>query len=232
MKEAIIIDLNGHYIEPTIVDDDFNEIEEIKDTITLETIAYIIPDKVPEGLYIPQWDFNVLEWIEGLTQEEIDTIRNTKQPLTESDKINLLSVNTDTNFNLAKAEIDIKTKIANGEITATNFADLTPEEQSITKLALFKEYSPKPSDISKSLSAIEFALVGLYKILDKAIDRTRLTSDELTFFDALVSTFNLNDMPITDTTDWRYQYLHTQFEETQVNRQAYFAKKIEVIGEI
>ncbi|MBB6670292.1 hypothetical protein [Cohnella nanjingensis] len=99
MKEAIIADLNGKYQEPTIVPDEQTGVTPIyaapeppeegeePEEKEPEVIGYIVAEKVPDGLYLPRWDFINSEWIEGLTQEEIDAIRNAPQPVTSEQRI-------------------------------------------------------------------------------------------------------------------------------------------------
>jgi len=85
MKEAIKTDLNGLYIEPVIVplsQTGVTEIREIAPSETEETLTgYIVAEKVPEGLFMPRWDFSNSMWIEGMEQEQIDEIRNAPRPL-------------------------------------------------------------------------------------------------------------------------------------------------------
>ncbi|NRQ54495.1 hypothetical protein [Brevibacillus sp. HD1.4A] len=144
----------------------------------------------------------------------------------------LLQQETKVDITQAKKEQDIRDKIAAGQITPDNFSTLTIEEQELVKLVLFKDFAPTNEDVPKALSAVEFGLVALFKLLGKAIDRTKLTQEEQAFLDGLVGIIGLNDMPINDTTDWRYQYFHQQFEQTQQNRQEYFNKKMSVTGTI
>jgi hypothetical protein len=151
-------------------------------------------------------------------------------PLTPEEQLTLLQKAVNINVDQAKKEQEIRDKINVGEITAKNFSALPTDEQDLVKLVLFKDYSPTKEDIPKALSAIEFGLVALFKLLGKAIDRTKLTQEEQDFLDAMVGVVGLNDMPINDTTDWRFQYFQQQFEHTQQNRQEYFSKKMSVIG--
>ncbi|WP_217595499.1 hypothetical protein [Cohnella sp. GbtcB17] len=127
MKEAHIVDLEGHIIESIIVTDDRTGVmplyedrapEEEGGQPTEIVVGYIVAEKVPEGLYQPRWDFAAYDgyqtavtesrlayaqaysdwshededtrgdepvltlpeapafWVEGLTQAEIDAIRN------------------------------------------------------------------------------------------------------------------------------------------------------------
>lgn len=78
MKLYRRIDDEDYFIEdvlleeiPYVYDEEFNK---IYDTHYIET-------QVPEGLYLPKW--NGTEWIEGMTVEEIEEIKNTPvdQPL-------------------------------------------------------------------------------------------------------------------------------------------------------
>lgn len=65
-----IIDENGLFIR-----DDF--VEELTE-LTIET-------QCEGGFYKPKW--NGKEWIEGLTQTEIDTIKNVQVPKTEIEEL-------------------------------------------------------------------------------------------------------------------------------------------------
>ncbi|WP_144846637.1 hypothetical protein [Paenibacillus cremeus] len=193
-------------------------------------------EKLTNNIVVPYPDYKyssrseIIDHLQnGIVPEGLQLHLERKQNI---ENISLLSVATEVDLESTKREVDAKNKISVGEITSTNFSQLSQDEQDTVKLVLFKEYSPAPLDQAKALSAVEFALVSLAKILNKSIDRTKLTQSELDFFDALVGTFNLNDMPIDDTTDWRYQYLHKQFESTQANRQEYFNKKLNVIGKV
>ena len=76
------IDDSGYFIEdvlleevPYTYDEEFN--------IIYDTHYIEIP--VPQGMYKPKWDG--AEWIEGLTQEEIDNITNKHVELAEIEKI-------------------------------------------------------------------------------------------------------------------------------------------------
>ncbi|MEK3744700.1 hypothetical protein NST23_18630 [Brevibacillus sp. FSL K6-0770] len=152
------------------------------------------------------------------------------RPLTPDEQLELLQKETKVDVALAQREQDIRERIATGEIKASTFSSLTAEEQDLVTLVLFKDYSPAKEEIPKALSAVEFGLVVLFKLLGKAIDRTKLSAEEQQYLDAMLTTINLNDMPINDTNDWRYQYFHQQFEKTQQNRQDYYNAKMTVTG--
>lgn len=62
------IDANGFFIEDT----PFYE-------------EGVIDIECPEGFSKPKWDDE--KWIEGATQEEIDAINNTAQPLTTEERV-------------------------------------------------------------------------------------------------------------------------------------------------
>jgi len=196
--------------------------EEVRD----QCVAYDAPDipepdNVPEGKYYRRFYHPTTN---TFTFEFFD------RPLTPEEQLNLLQKETKVNVSQAKKEQEIRDKIAAGEITAATFSTLTAEEQELVTLVLFKDYSPAKEEVPKALSAVEFGLVVLFKLLGNAIDRTKLSAEEQQFLDAMVATINLNDMPIDDVTDWRYQYFHQQFEKTQQNRQEYYNKKMAVTG--
>lgn len=69
MKKVLKIDSNGFFIEDVILKDD-----EITPNDCIEIFC-------PDGFFKPRW--NGSEWVEGLTQEEIEAIKNVpvEQPL-------------------------------------------------------------------------------------------------------------------------------------------------------
>jgi hypothetical protein len=168
-----------------------------------------------------------------ITQEQFDQkVEEAKKDIKENPKgvHAVIQANVGDNYQLAEAEIEMKKRIDNGEITSANFGELTVEEQEIVKLVLFKQYSPKKEQTAKSLSGIEFLAIMLVKFLDKTMDKTLLTVEEQSLFDTLVTIINKNDMPINDTTDWRFAYFDYEFTKVQNNRNDYFAKKMDVTG--
>jgi hypothetical protein len=170
-----------------------------------------------------------------ITQEQFDQkVDEARKEIKENPKgvHAVIQANVGDNYQLAEAEIEMKKRIDAGEINPENFGELTVEEQEIVKLVLFKQYSPKMKDVSVNLSAIEFCLISLAKIVDKTIDKTLLTVEEQDFFNSLITTINLNDMPINDTTDWRFSYFDYQFRKVQDNRNAYFNEKMNVTGTV
>ncbi|MBB6674501.1 hypothetical protein [Cohnella nanjingensis] len=100
MKEAIIINNEGIYVGPIIVSDDFFgaspvyeaqglvEIDEKPEE--LQITGYTIAERVPEGLFLPKWDFVESRWVEGLSAEEIEAIRNAPQPESPQQQIEKL----------------------------------------------------------------------------------------------------------------------------------------------
>lgn len=69
MKKVLKIDDNGFFIEDVILEN-----EEIIPDDCVET-------ECPQGFYKPRWDG--AKWIEGLTQEEIEELKNKPIPKTE-----------------------------------------------------------------------------------------------------------------------------------------------------
>lgn len=61
MKQIIKVDSDGVYIEPVIIEDED------------ETPSDCIETPCPDGFYKPKWSGS--EWVEGLTQSEIDVIK-------------------------------------------------------------------------------------------------------------------------------------------------------------
>jgi hypothetical protein len=66
VKQVFKIDDQGFYVEPVIIGDD----EELGENL--------IETPIPEGFYRPKWNGN--EWVEGLTSEEIEALKQQHQP--------------------------------------------------------------------------------------------------------------------------------------------------------
>lgn len=69
MKKIIRIDETGLFIEDVLIKED-----ELIPTDCIEIYC-------PNGFYLPKW--NGTEWVEGLTQDEIDALNNQPRELTE-----------------------------------------------------------------------------------------------------------------------------------------------------
>jgi len=76
MKKVLRIDNNGFYIEDVILKDGE------------ATPSDCVEIQCPDGFYKPKWDGT--QWIEGLTQAEIDALNN--QPVTPSESDRLSAV--------------------------------------------------------------------------------------------------------------------------------------------
>jgi hypothetical protein len=73
MKQVFRFDANGFYMEPVILEDD----QQVPSDCT--------ENKPQDGLYKGQ--FLNGEWVESLTDEEINTIKNASHPPTEIDTL-------------------------------------------------------------------------------------------------------------------------------------------------
>lgn len=148
------------------------------------------------------------------------------------ENIHLLEEQAKVDLIQARAEKDVEEKIDAGLITADNFNLLDTVEQELTKLVLFKRYSPNQNTIPKALSSTEFFLITIMKLLDKTMDRSNLSVEENDFFENVMNSINLNDMPINNTSDWRFNYMLSVFEQVQQNRNEYFQTKQAITGSI
>jgi hypothetical protein len=66
VKQVFKIDDDGFYVEPVIVSDN-DELD-----------GNLIETPIPEGFYRPKWDGE--KWVEGLSQEEIEQLKQQNQP--------------------------------------------------------------------------------------------------------------------------------------------------------
>lgn len=135
MKAVPKVDANGLYIEDVIQDDAFSGIVPFyTDPIDTESsvVSYLIGTVVPSGLYQPKWDLKNEQWVEGLTQAEIDSLKelSNSQPAT-----NLTQMQQElTNTQLALA--DTFEQLATSQQETTNLqlavADLYEQLTSVT----------------------------------------------------------------------------------------------------
>jgi hypothetical protein len=91
-KECFEVDENGRIIEVY-----FYTFEEIEDEISKG--KRIIEFGWTDIIYTPKFDFGANKWVEGLTQEEIDTIQQNQPPpgptlseLKEENRLNALAI--------------------------------------------------------------------------------------------------------------------------------------------
>lgn len=99
MKAVPKVDANGLYIEDVIQDDTFSGIVPFyTDPADTESpvVSYLIGIAVPSGLYHPKWDLENEQWMEGLTQAEIDELKKSSnsQPTTDITQIQQELTNT------------------------------------------------------------------------------------------------------------------------------------------
>lgn len=90
MKAVPKVDANGLYIEDVIQDDTFSGIVPFYTDPTdkeSSVISYLIGTAVPSGLYQPKWDLENNQWIEGMTQKEIDELNNQPVPISSDQRI-------------------------------------------------------------------------------------------------------------------------------------------------
>lgn len=90
------IDEQGFYVEsvifdkiPTIIEIQIIDGQEVE--VEVNNPNYITKGWQGKSLYKPKWNFILDDWEEGLTQNEIDDIKNMGIPLTQDDII-LLSI--------------------------------------------------------------------------------------------------------------------------------------------
>jgi hypothetical protein len=87
MKEAILVDVDGLYKEPVLVDDSESGVSEIYETPEpTEAVpepepvvtGYRIAVQVPEGLYLPKWDSLAVAWVEGKVFDPAQVLADAK----------------------------------------------------------------------------------------------------------------------------------------------------------
>lgn len=71
MKIVPFVNKEGYFVKDVLEDQSF------VGTVLLEDgSGTIIAAPVPAGLYKPRWDFESKQWVEGLSAEEIEKIKN------------------------------------------------------------------------------------------------------------------------------------------------------------
>ncbi|PEL12657.1 hypothetical protein [Bacillus sp. AFS017336] len=96
MKRVYRIDLEGFYVEDVILEDEAN----------LPSDCIDMPE--PIGFYKIKYDAVTKKWVEGLSQEEIDVIRNATIPPTEIERLNeQMDYLVDVDFRLSLVELGL-----------------------------------------------------------------------------------------------------------------------------
>jgi hypothetical protein len=94
MKQINQVDVEGLYIGPVIASD-----EQISRHLNQEdefTLGMVVIAPIPEGFYHPKW--NGSDWVEGLTEEQIEAVKNIP---TEPSEIEVLKAqNADLNLQI------------------------------------------------------------------------------------------------------------------------------------
>ena len=93
MRQVYKINKNGYYIEPVILKKD----KYIPDDC--------IEEKPPNGLYRAKW--TGAEWIEDMTEEEIDAIKNRPRELSEIDIMRNYQLDLDFRISLIEMGVNI-----------------------------------------------------------------------------------------------------------------------------
>jgi hypothetical protein len=110
MRKVIRIDKQGYYREDVILQDHEPTPE---DCVEIE---------VPEGFYYPKWDFVNLQWVEGLSEEEIEEIRNQPIPPNEIDVLGEKIVELElTNLDLQAQNEILGEQVVNLELRLLQF---------------------------------------------------------------------------------------------------------------
>lgn len=76
VKKVLKIDNNGFFVEDVILKD------------SEEILVDYIQTECPDGFYKPKW--NGTEWVEGLTQEEIEEFKNKPRELSEIEQLKII----------------------------------------------------------------------------------------------------------------------------------------------
>lgn len=87
------INSNGMFLEDLIVEE------------KPQNMSNLIETPCPSGFYHPKWDGE--NWVEGLTQEEIDELNNQPQEPTENEMIMLAIAGLDTQREIDKTETEL-----------------------------------------------------------------------------------------------------------------------------
>jgi len=126
---------------------------------------------------------------------------------------------------------EIKDKLAKGQFTSTDFQNLTPEQQELAKEALF-DYFAGQINVYHALSAAEFLLIPLAKLVFKCLDTANLTPEEQAFVEAFKAIIDQHPMPINDPNTWELTYADTEVKETIQRRNEYLQTKLNITGSI
>ena len=133
-----------------------------------------------------------------------------------------------------KEKMDLEGRILSGEITAENFNELTPEEQTEVNALLFKMASEK-IEPNQGSSTLEFVLFGFMRVAMKRMNGMSLTEDEKEIEEGLKRIMSMHQ--ITDTTlyksEWLFDYIgYAEMKAAEIlrNRKEHIDRKQQVTG--
>ncbi len=124
---------------------------------------------------------------------------------------------------------EIQYQIENNLLDNQSYQTLTTEDQNKVKEVLFEMHS-QPVSTPQALSAIEFTLFGLAKMLMKMdLDTSNLSESEIAFYNMFKSYVNQHEITLNPN-DWYIPYSQMKMEKTLMNREEYKNKKIDITG--
>lgn len=133
-----------------------------------------------------------------------------------------------------KQAISLESRIQSGEITAKNFGELSPTEQSQVHNILF-EMASKKVNPNQGASALEFTLFAFMRVMTKKVQGMSLTEEEKQIDESLTRIMGLHQLTNTSVpkSDWDLDYMsyaESKALEILSNRKEHIIRKQEVIG--
>lgn len=162
MIEALKVDLSGNVIGAELVFPDMPDVSDVYEPDPeiegdLIVVARLVTVKPVPRTYNPIWDNDAGEWAEGLTQEEIDAIKNTpvpKSPLeirTDLIEVRILGIQDVQGSTLQQTStIDVRT------LGLQDLQDYTLELLNVAQQQI-EGHAETIADLSARLAAVEGA---------------------------------------------------------------------------
>ena len=123
---------------------------------------------------------------------------------------------------------ELRYVIENDLINSETYNELSEEEQNNVKAVLFEMYA-QPVSTPQALSAIEFLMFGLGKLLLKQINPTELSQEDQVEHGVLSAIMGQHPVRFAPD-DWYSGYVVEKLTKALENREEYKEKKQSILG--
>lgn len=135
-----------------------------------------------------------------------------------------------------KKQETLESRILSGEINASNFAELSPEDQKQVNQILFKMASEKV-DPNVGVSSLEFLIFAFMRIANKKLNGIPLNSEDLIIQESLNQILEMHEITNDNISkeNWLFDYMAyavANAEQILENRKEHIQRKQQVTGKV